>query len=447
MLVLYVENFRGFTKQYIPLKDVNFFLGENSTGKTSILALIKLFSSPDFWLNQNFNAEEHQFGNYGDIASVNAKDINYFRIGLIYYTEQQSEDKATEAYMSLMEFREGDGVPAIYKYCYTKDSSVFHVFFTDNTIKYMTTEIEYGKEPVKAIKQVFESCLVTEFNDAKLKELKGSFPPYGKVPLRIIATIIAYEHIKGKKQTKRSDYPLQDILYTPDFMENVVWIAPMRSKPKRTYDQYIDEFSSEGDHTPFLIRKKLKDKNTEQSQKFINSIKKYGEESGLFKDIEINNLGNHPASPFELKIVTEDKSLNICNVGYGVSQSLPILTELFKDEENDWYAIQQPEVHLHPRAQAALGDVFFNLALKEKKRFFIETHSDFIVDRFRLNVNKANKDKDSGVESQVLFFEQRDGLNIVYPIEILPNGKYQDGMPESFYSFFIKEDLSILRLS
>ncbi|KJU83665.1 hypothetical protein MBAV_004141, partial [Candidatus Magnetobacterium bavaricum] len=179
------------------------------------------------------------------------------------------------------------------------------------------------------------------------------------------------------------------------------------------------------------------------SQKFLEFIKEYGKESGLFKDIEINSFGDNPASPFELKIVSEDKSLNICNVGYGVSQSLPILLELFAREKNTWYAIQQPEVHLHPRAQAALGDVFFNLALQEKKRFFIETHSDFIVDRFRLNVNK---NKDSEVESQVIFFEQKDGVNTAHPIEILPNGKYQDGMPESFYSFFVKEDLSILGL-
>ncbi|MBF0337360.1 MAG: AAA family ATPase [Nitrospirae bacterium] len=436
MIVLYVENFRGFTKQYIPLKDVNFFLGENSTGKTSILALIKLFFSPDFWLNKDFNAEEYQFGNYGDIASVNAKGIDYFRVGFISCSERQSEGEVPKSDIFLMEFREEDGIPVIYKYCCIQGLNVFQSLFANKTIKYWISKIEYGKKPLKAIKQTFESWLVSDLNEANFKKLKKPPSGYKEMPDGILMSNMLSGLMKKDKY-------LQYNLNGFDFVKEVVWIAPLRSKPKKTYDQINFVFSSEGEHTPFLIRKILKDKNSELSQKFLKSLKEYGEESGLFKDIEINSFGEHPASPFELKIVTEDKSLNVCNVGYGVNQSLPVLVELFARPKNIWYAIQQPEVHLHPRAQAALGDVFFNVALKEKKRFFIETHSDFIVDRFRLNVNK---NKDCGIESQVIFFEQKNGVNTAQSIEILPDGKYQEGMPESFYSFFIKEDLSILRL-
>ena len=49
MPTIYLNNFRGFKKSYLTLTDVNFLVGENSTGKTSILKLIKLLSDPRFW--------------------------------------------------------------------------------------------------------------------------------------------------------------------------------------------------------------------------------------------------------------------------------------------------------------------------------------------------------------------------------------------------------------
>jgi predicted ATPase len=154
----------------------------------------------------------------------------------------------------------------------------------------------------------------------------------------------------------------------------------------------------------------------------------------------VKKYGKDSASPFELDIILEDKPLNISNVGYGVSQSLPILIELFARIKGSWFAIQQPEVHLHPRAQATLGDVFYFIAEKENKKLLIETHSDFIIDRFRANFKKNS----STIDAQVLFFERVNGVNKVHSIRIHKNGMYDENQPESFRSFFIKEELDIL---
>ena len=78
MKLLYVNNFRGFSDTFIPVADVNFFVGENSTGKSSIMYLINLLGSPEFWLTQNFNNDEVELGNFKDIVSANADDKTYF---------------------------------------------------------------------------------------------------------------------------------------------------------------------------------------------------------------------------------------------------------------------------------------------------------------------------------------------------------------------------------
>ena len=55
MKTLYLDNYKGFVKTFIPFLDVNFFVGENSTGKTAILNLLNILSTPSFWISPEFN--------------------------------------------------------------------------------------------------------------------------------------------------------------------------------------------------------------------------------------------------------------------------------------------------------------------------------------------------------------------------------------------------------
>jgi predicted ATPase len=172
-----------------------------------------------------------------------------------------------------------------------------------------------------------------------------------------------------------------------------------------------------------------------------------GKSSGLFQGVDIKLHGNSSDAPFEVDVVLDNKALNLLWVGYGVSQSLPIFVELLDRPRDSWFAIQQPEVHLHPRAQASLGDVFFEMALKDRKKFVIETHSDFTIDRFRLNYRKkrSKRERAKMPESQVLFFSRRDATNTVSPIVISHDGDFTDP-PEGYRSFFVKEELNVLGL-
>jgi hypothetical protein len=51
---LYLDNYRGFTNQYIEIRDVNFFIGENSTGKSSVLSASNILFNQDFWNNLDY---------------------------------------------------------------------------------------------------------------------------------------------------------------------------------------------------------------------------------------------------------------------------------------------------------------------------------------------------------------------------------------------------------
>jgi predicted ATPase len=168
-------------------------------------------------------------------------------------------------------------------------------------------------------------------------------------------------------------------------------------------------------------------------------MERFGKESGLFKHVGIKEFGDEPSAPFEVTVTLEEQPLTVNTVGYGVSQALPVVVELISRKSNTSFSIQQPEVHLHPKAQAALGDLLFAVASEESKGLFIETHSDCLVDRFRLNFRQRK-----GPDSQVLFFERVEGRNTVHVLPIAQNGEYPETQPLSFRAFFLNEQRKIL---
>ncbi len=127
---------------------------------------------------------------------------------------------------------------------------------------------------------------------------------------------------------------------------------------------------------------------------------------------------------------------NLIDVGYGVSQVLPVITELLRDDALSMFLLQQPEVHLHPSAQAALGSLFCQIA-EPKRQLIVETHSDHLLDRVRMEV------RDGAVplkpdDVSILFFE-RDNLDVhIRSLRIDEEGNIL-GAPPGYRQFFMEE--------
>jgi len=214
-------------------------------------------------------------------------------------------------------------------------------------------------------------------------------------------------------------------------------LAPIRTKPRKTYDEPQYAFSSEGGHTPYILHRTLS-----RDKRFMGSIRKIGEASGLFRTLKTRNFGKGRGDPFQVRIVLDKGSFNVTNVGYGVSQALPVIVDLLRTPPGSWISIQQPEVHLHPRAQAALGDLIFALARSDKKIFLIETHSDYMIDRYRVQLRKST----TKPSSQILFFERKNGKNSVTVLPLSEDGELPIDQPKSYRQFFIKEQMEMLEL-
>jgi predicted ATPase len=179
--------------------------------------------------------------------------------------------------------------------------------------------------------------------------------------------------------------------------------------------------------------------------KFRSLLERLGRDSHLFDNIGIRSFGRGNGAPFEVQVEVDGVPLSLSNVGYGVSQVLPILVEVLARSKNSIFHIQQPEVHLHPRAQAALGELIYLLAVEEEKRFVIETHSDFLIDRFRSMIKEKGGDGYAG-NSSVIFFHREKGHNVAQELLLSEEGEYPIDQPSTFRDFFINEEMRSLSL-
>ena len=180
----------------------------------------------------------------------------------------------------------------------------------------------------------------------------------------------------------------------------------------------------------------------------------FGRESGLFSDIKVKRHGRQISDPFQLQVKVHSGShANIMDVGYGVSQSLPILVELLKPDLAEIrfrrrrspsfrFLLQQPEVHLHPRGQAELASFLINSVKKRGHHFLVETHSDHIVDRIRISVMKKLLD---AKDVSLLYFEPAANNVTIHNLELDEHGNIRNA-PPGYGDFFMRETDALLGL-
>jgi predicted ATPase len=160
----------------------------------------------------------------------------------------------------------------------------------------------------------------------------------------------------------------------------------------------------------------------------------------MFSDIGVKQLGRGSGDPFQVQVSMGSKKTNLMDVGYGVSQILPLIVDAQRATSKTMLLLQQPEVHLHPKAQAALGSMIKDWVSKSKKTVVVETHSDYLVDRLRLEVKQAHLKQS---EVKIFFLEKKSSQTKLHVLEIDAQGNVLNA-PEGYRDFFLREQTALL---
>ena len=129
-------------------------------------------------------------------------------------------------------------------------------------------------------------------------------------------------------------------------------------------------------------------------------------------------------------------------MGYGLSQVLPLITELSRPDALPISLVQQPEVHLHPRTQAALGSLFCQMA-EEDHQLIVETHSDHMVNRIRMDIRDGTT-RLTNDDVSTLYFERHGAGVKIHSLKLDEQGNI-DALP-SYGKFFMEEINRQLRI-
>ena len=411
---IWLENYRCFReRQDARLAPLTLLVGENSTGKTSFLAMIRALWDVAYRNRvPNFKEEPYDLGSFDEIAHFRSRGGRVTSFDAGFEIANRGKSRATHWRVA---FSQRGTAPIPVKWRLSNKEKDLWVETDQDTSK-----AQFGTP-----RGVWESK--ARFDDELL------FWPW---PL-----IRRSKRISGATEDP-SDHDLlairQLIGSARRFSRQTLYAgAPVRSKPRRTYDPAGIGRDPEGDYVPMFL---AHFEGKERWDRLREALQHFGKDAGLFDEITVKPLGKQ-SGPFQLQIRrfgrrAKGPQRNVVDVGYGVSQVLPIVTELLRQDAPEMFLLQQPEVHLHPSAQAALGSLFCRIAAWNRQ-LIVETHSDHLLDRVRMDVRDgAGSLKPEDVS--ILYFE-RQHLDVrIHSLRIDEEGNIVDA-PPGYRQFFMEE--------
>lgn len=446
---VYIENLRSLAGgHFLDIRPLTLLVGENSSGKTTVLAALGALlptERAEAPVIPAFNREPFHLGTFQDYATYRggrSGRASTVRLGF-QMGAREGHDKSYP-FVVLGEYSSRRGKPWVTQLIV--HSPFYSVQFdaVDET-NYEVSARSAAEGDSSELGFSLRDLADDGFPKGYLGEAMTASPPpsmlHEEATLGALLSGAMLFFTRGTASTYGPDgieFPGANLMRIASafgpLASKVCNVAPIRAKPLYTYESYRDETSAEGAHIPFVIERLS---GTRPSSDLISAVRAFGEASGLFNDIVVKQLGGPMGSRFALRVKVNGPSRNIASVGYGISQILPPVVESLRLGEDDVITMQQPEVHLHPRAQAAFGSLLAALAASGARTYVVETHSDYLLDRVRAEVRDGTISPEN---VGVWFCELRGTTTTLYFLNLDTTGQFTE-IPDSYGKFFLEEAL------
>ena len=388
-----LKNFKCHKELSQNLGKITLVTGANSSGKSSILySLLSILQSKSFPRDWELNGDYVSMGDYAEL--VHNHDIRE-TIGVGIELEEADEKFALAA-----EFKHNEATKLaklssfkiaskclnasfrneasyIGKIDYTPSRDPKIKVFKDETFRKMLLSMadiaekdtEDGKTSTvskrgKHIKEMLEDFSGVRSIDIKTKTLKD------------FNDIIARDFLVYQKMTQLGQISERLISWFS-------YVGPFRYSPDRTYYRAARKDLRVGVCGENYIEQLLHWSEFDPNK--FSAIIETLEKMGLASSIRFKKFSG---GRYEVRIKARKGSplSNITDVGLGVSQFLPVLVADFQLQDGGTALVAQPEIHLHPSAQAAYGSFIADRTSTKKNRYIIETHSEYLINRLRLMI-------------------------------------------------------------
>ncbi len=119
----------------------------------------------------------------------------------------------------------------------------------------------------------------------------------------------------------------------------------------------------------------------------------------------------------------------ITDVGFGVSQILPVIALCYYAPEGSTVLLEQPEIHLHPAVQAGLADVFIDAIRTRRIQIVLESHSEHLLRRLQRRIAEGELPPE---QTALYFCSMADGESSLEHLDVDAVGNVLN-WPENFF--------------
>ena len=242
---------------------------------------------------------------------------------------------------------------------------------------------------------------------------------------------------EGDEESHHAPHRLMDPIFLNPFKElrkeiedNLQYLGPLRERPRRAYlhsGNPLPEIGDSGQYAAQILWLEKDDKVT-----YLPALGEEQIEATLLEAVNDAFLRLGMLQPVDVKSEKSvmyqilfplggpktTEAVTIADVGFGVSQLLPILVLGLRSHASSFLLLEQPEIHLHPKLQANLADFLLTLA-EQERRLIVETHSDHFINRLRRRIAEDRTDELRKMVSILFVHPPQDGQGAtIEPLQI-----------------------------
>jgi predicted ATPase len=173
------------------------------------------------------------------------------------------------------------------------------------------------------------------------------------------------------------------------------YLGPLRAYPKRLYTWAGGQTSGVGNSGEYAVAAMLSSRqrgitiilDDKTRHSLEEHIAYWLKELGLIHSFAVRPIApNRKEYEVRVRKTADAPEVFITDVGFGVSQLLPVLVLLFYVPEGSTIILEQPEIHLHPAVQAGLADVILDAIKRRNVQIILESHSEHLLQRLQTRI-------------------------------------------------------------
>lgn len=427
MLVrLKFQNFKSWPEADLKFRPITGLFGTNSSGKTSLIQFLLLLKQTkdgtDRGISLEFNGPYAQLGVYHDIIHQNDED-RHLSWSLEIRTAKDLVLVDPSGKRSEIIARSRDLVVE-------SEVRALDERAVSTRLTYSLGDITFSLVPKTEGKRNFE--LLAEGTDFWFVRTQGR-------AWQLPGPVKSYAFPDQARTYFQNASFLSDLeVAYEEQIDNIFYLGPLREFPQRDYlwsrsrPQDVGVRGEKAIDAILAATAAGELRNAEYKTRirpFQEMVAYWLREMGLIQDFRVEEIAKDSNRwQARVRIQKGGTEALLTDVGFGVSQVLPVVTLLQYVPTGSTVILEQPEIHLHPLAQANLADVIINAATHRNVQVILESHSEHLLLRLQRRVAEGSISAD---DITLYFCDAPTGISRLQPLNLDLFGQIEN-WPENF---------------